>query len=55
MDDRSTLQTQDTTTHAGSGCCGGKAEAQPQATATPPVAQDDDRKPVKSGCCCSQN
>ena len=46
MDDRSTLQTQDTTT---------KAEAQPQATATPPVAQDDDREPVKSGCCCSQN
>jgi hypothetical protein len=54
MDTQSTSQTQDAATQkpAGSGCCGGKADAQPQAKAEPRAAQSAEGKPAKSGCCC---
>lgn len=55
MDSRTDLKTQDTSAPKATGCCGGKADAQPQDQAKPRVADSAERKPVKSGCCCGQN
>lgn len=55
MDNRSSSQRQDSAAEKSSGCCGGKADAQPQANAEPRAAEPERDKPAKSGCCCGQN
>lgn len=55
MDNRSNPPTQDTSTRKSTGCCGGQSDAQPQGKAEPRIAETAEAKPVKSGCCCSQN
>lgn len=54
--DHTTIPTpEENSAPAPSGCCGGKAEAQPLNQTEPRATQVTEDKPAKSGCCCSNN
>jgi len=55
MDNFTNADTQNVSATASTGCCGGKAKAQPASTSEPRAAEIVEDKPVKSGCCCGKN
>ena len=54
MDTRPNPQARDKSAEKPTGCCGGKADAQPQAKAEQRAAELAEVKLAKSGCCCGR-
>jgi len=55
MDTHTNPQPQGNRPDTSSGCCGGKAEAQPQDNVAQRDVLADDARPAGSGCRCGQN